>query len=201
MDLAGVISSVIGVAGLVLTAIGLSQNRRQAEPRAEPSPGEPVEHPSASRLAWVGRHAAPFLVGGFVFLAVGVAILLLTGGGDGPEPTGEIVSPASGDSVGRDIEVRGVLADIPEDQHVWLVVRDGNRLYPQDSEVTPPDGQWSLSFHQGGVTKSISLELYRMSDEGNRFINERFNAGNFSGISRIPGAVRLDVVENLRIRA
>jgi hypothetical protein len=116
------------------------------------------------------------------------------------EPTGDIVSPASGDLVSRDIEVRGVLADIAEDQHVWLVVRDGNRLYPQDSEVTPSDGEWSLNFRQEGVTKSISLELYQMGDEGNRFINDRFAAGNFSGIARIPGAERLDVVENLRIR-
>lgn len=117
-----------------------------------------------------------------------------------PEPAGEIISPASGDSVGREIEARGTLANIPEGQHVWLAVRDGNRLYPQDSEITPPDGRWSLSFHQGGVTKSISLELYRMGDEGNRFIKARLEAGNFSGLSQIPGAVRLDAVDNLRIR-
>jgi hypothetical protein len=119
---------------------------------------------------------------------------------DQTEPTGRILSPASGDLVGRDIEARGILAHIPDDQHVWLVVRDGNVLFPQGSEVTPPDGEWSLGFHQSGVTKSISLELYRMADEGDRFINHRFSTGNFSGISRIPGAVRLDVVENLRIR-
>jgi hypothetical protein len=199
MDLAGLISGLIGVAGLVLTAIGLKQNRRPAEPRAEQRPGERDEVPSTSGLGWVGRHAAPFLVGGLIFLAVGVAILLLTV--DGPEPVGQIVAPASGDSVGRDIDVRGVLGDIPEDQHVWLVVRDGNLLYPQDSEITPPDGEWSLRFHQGGKTKSISLELYRMDDESHRLIRERFDVGNFSGISRIPGAVRLDVVENLRIRS
>jgi hypothetical protein len=66
--------------------------------------------------------------------------------------------------------------------------------------VTPPDGKWSLRFHQGGSTELISLELYRMSDAGNSFIARRFEAGNYSGISRIPGAQRLDVVENLRIR-
>lgn len=116
------------------------------------------------------------------------------------EPTGQIVSPASGESVRRDIDARGILADIPKNQHVWLVVRDGNLLYPQDSEVTPPDGEWSLRFHQGGTTRVISLELYRMNDEGNSFITARFKAGNYSGISRIPGAQRLDVAENLRIR-
>lgn len=116
------------------------------------------------------------------------------------KPKGQIVSPARGDSVGRDIEARGILANIPKKQHVWVVVRDGNLLYPQDSEVTPPDGPWSLSFHQGGVTKSISLELYRMSDEGNRFIHDRLHAGDFSGISRIPSAERLDAVGNLRVR-
>jgi hypothetical protein len=116
------------------------------------------------------------------------------------EPTGQIVSPASGDRIQRDIEVRGILANIPVDQHVWLVVRDGNLLYPQDAEVTPSDGEWSLGFHQGGAAKKISLELYRMSDTGHRFITTHQAAGTFSGISRIPGATRLDVVENLRIR-
>jgi len=116
------------------------------------------------------------------------------------EPTGQIVSPASGESVGRDIDARGILANIPENQHVWLVVRDGNLLYPQDSEVTPPDGEWSLRFHQSGRTELISLELYRMNDGGNSFITGRFKARNYSGISQIPGAQRLDVAENLHIR-
>jgi hypothetical protein len=160
-------------------------------------------------------HLAKLVVGVLVLVIGGALVtwLGLSGGGgsnrESPtpaatstaaEPTGQIVSPASGDSVGRDIEARGVLADIPEDQHVWLAVRDGNLLYPQDSEVTPPDGQWSLRFHQGGVTKSISLELYRMGDQGNLLIKDRFKAGDFSGMSGIPGAERLDAVENLRIR-
>jgi hypothetical protein len=186
MDLAGVISSLIGVAGLSLSAIGLHQNRRRAEAPADPRPRESVEQQSTSRLAWLGRHAAPFLVGGVAFLAIGVTVLLVTGRGEAPEATGQIVSPASGDLVERQIEVRGVLAEIPDDQHVWLVVRDGNRLYPQDSEVVPPDGQWSLSFQHGGVTKSISLELYRLGVEGNRLIKDRFNAGDFSGMSTSP---------------
>ena len=116
------------------------------------------------------------------------------------EPTGQILSPVSGESIGRDIEARGILAGIPENQHVWLVVRDGNLLFPQDSEVTPPDGEWSLRFHQGGRTRVISLELYRMNDQGNSFITTRFEAGNYSGISRIPSAQRLDAVENVQIR-
>lgn len=39
-----------------------------------------------------------------------------------------------------------------------------------------------------------------MNDEGNSFITARFEAGNYSGISQIPGSQRLDVAENLRIR-
>lgn len=117
-----------------------------------------------------------------------------------PKPTGQIVSPDSGDAVKRDIVARGTLAHIPEDQHVWAVVRDGNLLYPQDSEVTPPDGEWRLGFRQGGRTRVVSLELYRMGDKGHRLITDRFNNKDFSGISLIPGAKRLDAVENLRIR-
>lgn len=137
--------------------------------------------------------------------AAGIAVLfgsfIWPGSGSEADPTGAIISPASGASVGSAIEASGVLSDIPDGEHVWLVVRDGNRLYPQDSEITPPDGRWSQEFRQGGTTRSISLELYRMGDEGNRFIIDRLNSGNFSGITRIPGAVRLDAAENLRVRA
>ena len=158
-------------------------------------------------------HLAKFVVGVLVLVAAAALITWLgLSGGDGREPVsttpapalsepkGQIVSPASGDAVERDIVARGILANIPEDQHVWVVVRDGNLLYPQGSEVTPPDGEWSLRFHQGGVAKMVSLELYRMGDEGHRFIAERADAKDFSGIPRIPGAKRLDVAENLRIR-
>lgn len=163
----------------------------------------------------IKEHLAELVVGILVIVgAAAIVAWLGLSGSDSPtpastnpatpstpaEPTGQIVSPASGESVERDIEARGILAGIPENQHVWLVVRDGNLLYPQDSEVTPPDGEWSLRFHQGGSTELISLELYRMNDAGNSLITRRFEAGNYSGISRIPGAQRLDVVENLRIR-
>jgi len=137
-----------------------------------------------------------------IFSGAGV-ILLILGVILGPkpiEPSGQIVSPASGQVVERDIEARGVLENIPNDDHVWLVVRDGNLLYPQESEIGPPDGEWSLHFHQGGTSRTISLELYRVNDEGNAFISNRLEEEDFSGMSRIPGAVRLDVAENVQIR-
>jgi hypothetical protein len=160
-------------------------------------------------------HLAKFVVGVLVIVVAATILAWLGLPGDNgstptstipaapsasAEPMGQIVSPASGEFVGRNIDARGILADIPENQHVWLVVRDGNLLYPQDSEVTPSEGEWSLRFHQGGTTKVISLELYRMNDEGNSFIAARFKASNYSGISQIPGARRLDIVENLRIQ-
>jgi hypothetical protein len=147
------------------------------------------------------------LVGVVVGIVAGIKTVVGDGNDSNPptppsraEPTGQIVTPASGTSVGRDIVARGTLADIPTDQHVWVVIRDGSLLYPQNSEITPPDGKWSLPFHQGGATKVISLELYRMGAEGNRLITGRLERKDFSGIRWIPGARRLDVVENLRIR-
>jgi hypothetical protein len=192
MQLAIAIGSlIVGILQLLVAVLGLLGSREGR--RARSTEGRRVR-----KRALTFRKAAPFLpflfAGGVIFTAGGVWAL------PGPEPEGRIVTPASGERVGRDIEARGVLADIPEDQHVWLAVRDGNLLYPQASEVTPPDGEWSLSFHQGGETKVISLELYLMGDDGNRFLTDRFKARDFSGISRIPGAVRLDAVENLRIR-
>jgi hypothetical protein len=139
------------------------------------------------------------LAGAVLVVLVG-AVVWPGENGEEPAPVGEIISPVSGEVVGPKIEARGVLDDVPADEHVWLMVRDGNRLYPQDSEVTPPDGNWSLEFLQAGTGTVISLELYRMGEEGNDLINARLAAGDFSGMTRIPGAVRLAAVENLRLR-
>jgi hypothetical protein len=142
---------------------------------------------------------------GLVGVVVGIVAGLITIGqvfGDcgGAKPTGEIDAPAPGDPVDRNIVARGTLANIPEGQHVWVIVRDGNLLYPKGPEVTPPDGDWSLRLYQGGTSEVVSLELYRMGDEGHRRITGRLDKSDFSGIERIPGAERLDVAENLHIR-
>jgi hypothetical protein len=73
---------------------------------------------------------------------------------------GLIVSPRPGESVER-VDVRGTLANIPEEQHVWVLVRDGNLLYPHEPEVTPREGEWSLRINHGGDNTLISLELWR----------------------------------------
>lgn len=190
MDLAGVIVSITALMELAVVLIAHFGGRQggattDAQPASQP-------------LGVVRTNVKPFLAGGVVALLVGVLILLLANTGD--HPTGMIVSPVSGETVGRDIDARGVLASIPGDQHVWLVVRDGNRLYPQDTEIVPTEGEWSLRFRQGGRSKVIALELFRMTDEGDAFIRRRIESRDFSGITGLPGAKLLDVVENLRIQ-
>jgi hypothetical protein len=114
-------------------------------------------------------------------------------------PTGHLLSPAAGARVTRNIVASGTLAGVGEDQHVWLVVRDGNLLYPQVSEVAHPDQEWSLRFRHGGVTPVVSVELYVMGEVGHRFIVRRLRRGNFGGVPRIPGASLLDRSENVRV--
>jgi hypothetical protein len=135
-----------------------------------------------------------------------VGVLISTGGSDSTpppsiqeQPSGQITSPASGERVTRQIDARGTLVNIPEDQHVWLVVRDGNLLYPQGSPLESADGKWSLSFNQAGASTVISLELYLMTDEGHQLLSDRLREKEFGGIPRIPGATRLDVADNVQI--
>jgi hypothetical protein len=159
--------------------------------------GDPDRADQERRLArwaaWAAIVAVPIAV---VAIVVSIAI---NEDDNGPGPTGQIVSPGSGDSVARDITARGTLADIPDNGHVWLAVHDGNLLFPQDSEIPTANGKWMLQFHQGGKTPEIGLELLLMGDEGHKFIEDRFAKENFGGISKIPGAERLDFVENLHL--
>ena len=144
------------------------------------------------------------LVATVVGIAAGVKQLLSDDGGGGVSPAvpprGQIVLPASGDFVPRVISARGTLSDLPEGKHAWLVVRDGDRLFPQRGEILPADGKWQFDFRQGGASSTIGLDLVLMGDEGQRFIEDRLSAGNFSGIPSIPGQTILDSVENLRLR-
>lgn len=118
---------------------------------------------------------------------------------DATEPTGRIIFPASGDAISREITARGTLSGVRDDQHVWIVVRDGNLVFPQSSEIPASGGEWKLEFRHAGRTPTIGLELLLMGEKGHRFIEDRLAAREFSGVSKIPGAERLDFVENLRV--
>jgi hypothetical protein len=139
-----------------------------------------------------------------VTIAVGLKQLFGTddGGGGSPRPqaSGQIVLPASGDSVPRYISARGTLSNVPGDEHVWLAVRDGDLLFPQRSELLAADGRWRLDFRQGGASPTIGLDLVLMGEEAHRFVEDRLRMGNYGGIPRIPGQTILDSVENLRLR-
>jgi hypothetical protein len=139
-----------------------------------------------------------------VTIAVGIKQLFFEDGGSSrpavTQPAGRIVFPASGEAVSRDISARGTLSDVPEASHVWLAVRDGSFLFPQGAEILASDERWKLDFRQAGSSATIGLELLLMGDGGDRFIRDRLAAGNFAGISRIPGAKVLDAVESLTVR-
>ena len=71
---------------------------------------------------------------------------------------------------------------------------------PPSGEILPVDGKWQFDFRQGVASPAIGLDLVLMGDGGQRFIEDRLNVGEFSGIPSIPGQRILDSVENLRPR-
>src|SRR2546429_8813913 len=85
------------------------------------------------------------VVAAIVGIAVGVKQLFSddNGGGSPPAPPSrQNVTPASGDSVPRDISARGTLSNVPSDRHGWLAVRDHGLPVPPSSELPAAGRPW-----------------------------------------------------------
>jgi hypothetical protein len=145
-------------------------------------------------LTWVRRHAPWLFAGGLVLLIIGLVVIPLLD----DEPTGAIESPRPGESVARVFDAHGKVANIPDDEHVWVFVRDGNRLYPH-GEVPRGEAEWSVRVNQGGQSEVIALELWRVDVDSDGKIRITQAAGGGVPPAEIPGADRLAVAENLRI--
>lgn len=177
MDLAGVIVSLTALVELAIVVVAHY--------------GKQLRNP---RLTWVREHAAWLFAGGLSLLVVGLVVIPLLD----DEPTGVIASPRPGASVERGFDAHGTLANIPDDEHVWVLVRDGNRLYPH-GEVLRGEDEWSLHVDQQGTSEVISLELLQVNADGDGTIRITQADGGGVPAADIPGAHRLDVAENLRI--
>ena len=123
-----------------------------------------------------------------------------------PGVAGEILSPRPREVVGRSFKVGGRLANIPEGYHVWLVVEIENLLWPKEPEIPSSDRRWSRKVVEGGNPPGgiFSLSLQQVPPKGQRFVLDWLRhgsrTGDYPGLDSIPGAIRLDIVEDLRLR-
>lgn len=182
---------------------------------AEPEPPRPprpfpgfetqeVAERRGGRVLRRGRRSGlAFLLLAALFVAVGVVPSAFVPG-DVSEPSGRILQPKSHTSVAPDGEVRGTLADIPPDEHVWLIVRDRASVVRQASALPGRDAStyaWRELLRLRGSERVISLELYVLGREGDAFLRDRRRVdAQRARITAIPDAERLDMVRNVRVR-
>jgi hypothetical protein len=117
-------------------------------------------------------------------------------------PAGKIISPAWGDRVGQDISVRVELADIPEGYYVWLAVEAGGWFWPQGPDIPRHVERWQGALRAKAGQQAVGLSLWlvppcchlRLRDWCARSARE-----SCTGLTDLPGAVRLDAVRGLTI--
>jgi hypothetical protein len=116
-------------------------------------------------------------------------------------PTGQILSPESGQRVPRAVRVEGTLSDIPTEYHIWLAVQIGNLLWPKEPEIPSKDYHWSQRIVEGDPPGGrFSLALVMVDSHGQRIIKEWIkdgrSTGDWPGLFDISGT-KLHVVQDL----
>ncbi len=135
---------------------------------------------------------------------VGAAVFLLIHSGGGSEARGGITFPRDGSGVPRVFTAEGTLADIADDQHVWLVVQSNGLLFPKEPEIDPQP-HWIMQSIETGVPAGgrFSLILLMVGSEGQHQIQawlERGRAtGAYPGLVRIVDSQKLDTTTELAL--
>jgi hypothetical protein len=93
---------------------------------------------------------------------------VLKGCGKNDNPAGTITFPRDGAHVRQTLMTEGTLANISDEDRVWLAVRVGNRLYPKPPEINPNETHWSRDLVEAGQLpeERFSLVLLRVGSEG-----------------------------------
>ena len=122
------------------------------------------------------------------------------------EPEGAITAPSRGANVPAEFTVEGRLAGIPRGRHVWLATQVNNLLFPKPPALSAQDREFLRDVAEGGSPPRgrFSLVLLMVNNAGNQQIEdwvERGDAtGDFPGLEKISGSVRLDIVSRLALR-
>jgi hypothetical protein len=135
---------------------------------------------------------------------VGVVLTIVAQELSGSDPTprppalGTIDAPHRDDVVAVGSAASGRLRDIPDDQHVWLVARRGDRQWPSAQEL-PRDPSWQASIPRSAPPgKPVSLFLVVVGGRGNEQLNTA--AGHELGIADIRDAKPLASVPKFYVK-
>lgn len=142
-----------------------------------------------------------------------VIVAQRNGGGDNeppPPPRGEIDKPRDGALVAQTFTVKGILAGVPRDRHVWLAVQLANGVYvPKKATPTilPRDRSWTTQLSEPGTglgpTRKFSLALLVVGGRGHEEIEDWFSRGRGGqaapALPKISDSSRLAVVSDLGI--
>jgi CHAT domain len=111
---------------------------------------------------------------------------------------GRLTSPEADAAVGSEIQVEGIVQDIPEQHHVWIShqIHAGGLFWAKDAEVTPDaEGRFQRTVFEGGSAKEFSILLLLVSEAGHVQLSEWMKEGRFAGIPVDPDLfVELDRV-------
>ena len=120
------------------------------------------------------------------------------------ECTGSLTAPADGSTVGKEIQVEGVVHRVPERHHVWIAHQAPSGLFwAKDFEVTPArDGRFERIVYEGGKLRSFTLLLLLASEAGHRQLNgwmaECSRARSWPGIP--PALNRFHVLDSVTLQ-
>jgi hypothetical protein len=149
----------------------------------------------------MGRVVTPLLV---ALIGAGAIVYAATRDGSSNEPRGAITFPRDGAKVQRVFTAEGTLADIPNDQRVWLAVEVSGLLFPKEPEITA-EAHWLMESIEAGKLPggAFSLVLLMVGSRGQRQIEawlERGRAsGEFAGLPEIDESRKLDTVSQLAL--
>jgi len=111
---------------------------------------------------------------------------------------GRLTSPEAGATVGRGIQVEGIVEAIPMQHHVWIAhqIDAGGLFWAKDVEVRPDaEGRFQRTVFEGGSPKEFSILLLLASEVGHVQLSEWMKEGRFSGTPQDPDLfVELDRV-------
>jgi hypothetical protein len=120
------------------------------------------------------------------------------------ECSGTLTAPAADSTVGKEIQVEGVVRNLPERHHIWIAHQDRRGLFwGKDFEVTPgPDGRFERLVHEGGELRSFTLLLLLTSEPGHRqltsWMTECARAKSWPGIPPAPN--RFHILDRVPLR-
>ena len=119
------------------------------------------------------------------------------------KPSGKVIAPIDGQQVPRSFTSKGILSGIPKDHFVWLAIQVNDLLWPKRQIAAISGESWVQQIYEGGTTRTFSLVLLLVNDEGQRsienWVDQGETTGDWPGLAHIPGALQLDVAIDLTL--